>query len=185
MARAWGQDRHRLRGRTLHISQPCVPRPHHGSKHPNPGAGACCAQAWRAHRMRAPSAHAIPGPCCQACQSPSTSHTTPDPGSPGHHGPPGHHTLSSVHTVSKPPVRGNCWINTSPQWWSSGRRWLGRVPGGAELFLHSKVSPSRPGERAPADSGHRAVPRRPLIHRTPTAAGCPFTFSGTVSRRPC
>lgn len=51
------------------------------------------------------------------------------------------------HSPQVPSSRGNCWINTLPQ-----QRWrwqavAGRAPGGTELFLHSKASPSRPGER--------------------------------------
>lgn len=60
----------------------------------------------------------------------------------------------------------------------------GRAPGGAKLFLHSKASPSRPGEQAPADSDDRAVPCRRDNHRLPTAAGRPPPSSSAVSKRP-
>lgn len=75
---------------------------------------------------------------------------------------------------------GNCWIDTLPQWqWQAA---AGKAPGGTELFLHSKVSPSRPGEQAPADSSDQTSPTA-NTSIAPTAAGCPFTFSSTLSKR--
>lgn len=67
-------------------------------------------------------------------------------------------------------------------------RWqavAGRAPGGTELFLHSKASPSRPGERRQLTAAATAHSPADDTSIAPTAAGRPFTFPSTASKWPC
>lgn len=158
---------------------------------PSPGPRPGCGSGHPRQETRRPGPEPLGAPGAQRAGSPHPRPATRE-SSPAWHLSPskppaqaaGCHTLSSMDGLS-PQLPGKL-LDT---------RFAAAVAGGAELFLHSEGSPSRPGEQVPADGGHHAVPRHRHIRRSWTAAarhhpptrchGAGAGLAHRVSPRPC